>query len=171
MFGSKKRRIAELEARCERLTARVATVGEERDTARSLQRRLTGKLNAVTDERDNARSLITKQVIASYDVNEWADEATGYAHRLGLLVRACARYRAEIAQLTTAAAALQRIITDREDCADRALRPANPTPENVRLAAELRRAKDRNTQLEERVHLLQQANIDADFTPLAAAAA
>jgi chromosome segregation ATPase len=170
MFGKHRRRIAELEDRCARLSDRLTEVTEERDTARSLGRQLTRRINQVTDERDNARSLITKKVLASYDVDELRNKAAGYGHRIGRLARACARYRAEIVRLASTAAALQRIIDDREDCADRAVRPAQPTPESVRLAAELRREREHSAQLEEKVHLLQQANIDADFAPLTAAA-
>lgn len=110
MFGSKKRRIADLEARVAQLAEQRDQARGDRDTEREARRIVTGHYC----EADGALRRLHGRNLRLAELLELAREAQGNAEheqlhtRLHVALRGCARYRAEIAaqhrvvdQLTT----------------------------------------------------------------------
>lgn len=102
--------------------------------------------------------------------DNWAQEAVGYAERLGRALRGCARYREEITVLRSQVAALQELVGrlqllvgQDEAPADRAVEPARPTPEIDRLMRLLRLRDETIRGQDERLAAYQLASEAADW--------
>lgn len=149
MFGSKSRRITVLELKVDGLVDELDEVKKDRDDARWLVTRQAGQA--------------TDQSARAYDeLGEWSAAAVDHAVRVGRLVRGCARYRQEIGRLLKLNAEQEQMLSDPRFAADRAIRPAAPTPEVERLRRDLRRVNALLELQQEQISRYQVASEDAD---------
>jgi hypothetical protein len=144
MFGSKNRTIHHLTQRLDRLREQRDWARSERDTSRAIAAQIAA---GFTDAHmlcwdENAR--LTEQV------RDYQNILTRHAR----LLRATSRYRGEIRQLQVDNAKLRSETAGR----DRALEPAPPTPELLRVTRERDEARALLRPMQDRLDAYQRAS-------------
>ncbi|GAA0704546.1 hypothetical protein GCM10010193_69420 [Kitasatospora atroaurantiaca] len=142
MLFTKQNRIKRLQARCARLE---------------------GQLSKAVEERDSARWLVTHRAMSASMADAWSAEAVDHAVRIGRLARGAARYLGEIGRLRRLVAEQDEVLSDPRFAADRAIRPAVPTPETERLRRELRQANALVESQQEQILRYQSASEATDL--------
>lgn len=135
-------------------TARLNEGEANREAAEWKKRAVRFSDDRAADAKKHATTELNAAGLVM-QVADWSVTAVDQAERLGRALRACARYRREIA-------AQNRLITNAERLGDRALQPALPSPELDRLRRENRELKELTYRQQEQLSAHQAASMLAD---------
>jgi cytolysin (calcineurin-like family phosphatase) len=161
MFGNRKLRKVNLALQekvelreAELRTARLNEGQANREAAEWKKRAIRFSDDRCADAKKHARTELNAAGLV-VQVADWSVTAVDHAERLGRALRACARYRRDIA-------AQNRLITVAERLGDRALQPALPSPELERLRRENRELRELTHRQQEQLSAHQAASMLAD---------
>lgn len=148
MFGTKKRRIAELEDRLERLLGKLKVVTEERDTERFIRRTLAAESQATIKRLGGRLRHLREELDSTREGQQGGKPSTGtpvarrrLQQRLDRMRRACWGYRVQAAADAARIAQLEQQLREHAD-----------------LPARLSRSEEARRGLEARLAELQAAN-------------
>lgn len=180
MFTRRGSRIKALNDRVEHLQRELVSSRSDACEARRETAEWQRRAERFGDDRvrDARQHVETKLAAAGLiiQVTDLTGVCARQASRLGRAVRACARYRAEVAEVRAENAVLvaeTKRANDRAELfdADRAILPAIPTPETSRLKREVRQLKELVALQEDRLAAYQVQSEARDRTAQRAVAA